>query len=97
MRPPALTHARTLEAAEGWSSLAEADREQILRANDLLEPPALAIGSDDELADSLDRQSLERLGQPSCAPFPTALEDALLELARRLEPAARRVRLRRRR
>jgi hypothetical protein len=82
----------TLEAAEGWSSLADADQEQILRVNDLLEPPALVIGSDGQLADTLDRQSLSGWASQLRA-VSAALEDALLELAQRLEPAARRVRL----
>ncbi|MDP9224164.1 MAG: hypothetical protein M3P18_09970, partial [Actinomycetota bacterium] len=81
-----------LDKAEGWVSLAEADREQILRRNDLLEPPALEIGSDDELLVSLDRLSLAGWADKLRA-VPTALEAALLELARILEPAVRPVHL----
>jgi hypothetical protein len=85
--------ARTsLESADGWSSLAEGDREQILRTNDLLDPPALSIGSDEALADTLNRQPLVAWASQLRA-VPAALDDALLQLARRLEPAARPVRL----
>jgi hypothetical protein len=82
----------TIAAAEGWSSLAEPDRDQILRNNDLLDPPILAVGSDEELLASLDRQSLSGWASQLRA-VSAALEDALLELARRTEPEARRVRL----
>jgi hypothetical protein len=47
-----------LEAEEGWSSVDEDARQRILRDNDLLRPAGLAIGSDDELLESLDRLSL---------------------------------------
>jgi hypothetical protein len=82
----------SLESAEGWSALAGAEREQILRSNDLLDPPASEVGSDDALAEALDRQPLSTWASQLRA-VPTALDEALLELARRVEPKARPVRL----
>jgi hypothetical protein len=82
----------TLEAADGWNALGKDDRESILRASDLLDPPALSVGSDEDLLASLDRESLSGWANQLRA-VQAALDDALLELARRLEPKARRVRL----
>jgi hypothetical protein len=81
-----------LEAADGWASLAFAERVQITRGNDLLDPPDLTIGSDEQLLETLDHLSLAGWGDKRRA-VPAALEGALLELARVLEPAARPVRL----
>ena len=82
----------TLEGADGWAELDETRRDEILTRNDLLEPPKLAIGSDDELLASLDRLSLSGWADKVRA-VSSALEGALLELARIREPEARPVRL----
>jgi hypothetical protein len=63
-----------------------------LRAHDLLEPPEVAVGTDEELLDSLDHLSLAAWAG-KVREVPTALEDALLAVAKELEPAARRVQL----
>jgi hypothetical protein len=81
-----------IEEAEGWKSLAETDQGQILRINELIEPAALSIGSDEELLASLDQLSLAGWADKFRAAA-TAREDAFLEVARRSEPDARRVRL----
>ena len=85
--------ARTeLEATDGWSKLEEEEREQILPESDLLEPPPLALGTDEELLGALDRMPLDAWAG-KVREIPAALEDAMLAVARRLEPDARRVQL----
>jgi hypothetical protein len=81
-----------LEAAEGWKKLKKTQQQQILQSNDLLEPPGLAIGTDEELLESLDRMPLEAWAG-KVREVPTALEDAMLTVARVLEPEVRPVQL----
>ncbi|MCC6224163.1 MAG: BREX system P-loop protein BrxC [Thermoleophilia bacterium] len=81
-----------LEGAQGWSKLEKAQREQILEHNDLLDPPELSIGTDEELLDSLDRMGLGAWAG-KVREVPTALEEAMLAVARELEPTARPVQL----
>jgi hypothetical protein len=81
-----------IENADGWKLLDQVQQGQIVTSNELIEPPPLAIGSDDELVASLDQLSLAGWADKFRA-VSSALEDALLELARRLEPDARPVRL----
>jgi hypothetical protein len=83
---------RELETAPGWSKLKKTQQKQILENHNLLELPALAIGTDDKLLDSLDRMGLEAWAG-KVREVPTALEEALLAVARELEPEARRVQL----
>src|SRR5262249_7735765 len=78
----------TLEGADGWAGLDEAKRNEILTRNDLLEPPKLAIGSDDELLASLDRLSLDGWVDKLRA-VAAALQGALPEPAQVREPRAR--------
>jgi hypothetical protein len=81
-----------LEKAEGWQKLKKTQQEQILQGNDLLEPSGLAIGTDEELLDSLDRMPLEAWAG-KVREVPTALAEALLTVARELEPEVRPVQL----
>jgi hypothetical protein len=89
----ARANARTqLEATDGWASVDDDKREQILLSNDLFEPSALAVGSDEDLLESLDSLSLAGWADKLRAVH-AAREAALLELAQVLEPAARQVSL----
>lgn len=81
-----------LETAQGWSKLKKAQQKQILQDHDLVEPLPLAVGTDEELLDSLDRMGLDAWAG-KVREVPTALEEALLAVVRELEPEARRVRL----
>src|SRR5207248_3018115 len=80
------------EANDGWSKVEESDREQILRQSDLLEPSALAVGTDEELLGALDQMPLDAW-TGKVREIPAALEDGMLAVARRLEPEARLVQL----
>jgi hypothetical protein len=81
-----------LEGAQGWSKLKKTQHQQILQDNDLLDPPELSLGTDEELLDSLDRMGLGAWGG-KVREVPTALEEAMLAVARELEPEVRHVQL----
>lgn len=81
-----------LENAAGWSKLKEAQRKQILQDHDLLEPPTLVIGTDEELLHSLERMPVDAWAG-KVREVPTALRDAMLAVARALEPEVRPVQL----
>jgi hypothetical protein len=81
-----------LEGAQGWSKLKKTQRQQILQDNDLLDPPELSIGTDEALLDSLDRMGLGAWAG-KVREVPTALEEAMLAVARELEPEVRQVQL----
>jgi hypothetical protein len=81
-----------LEATEGWERLNKTQQQEILQDYDLLEPLPLGIGTDAELLDSLDRMPpAARRGR--VREIPTALDEALLAIARQLEPRVRPVQL----
>jgi hypothetical protein len=81
-----------LESEDGWSKVKKGARQEILKDNELLEAPSLAIGGEAELLESLDRLPLAGWSG-KVREVSAALEAARLEVARISEPAARPVRL----
>jgi hypothetical protein len=59
---------KTLEASQEWQSLAEADRQRILKQHSLGPVPQLNIGTDEELLSTLDATSLTAWEDKIAAP-----------------------------
>jgi hypothetical protein len=81
-----------LRASESWQELDEADRRVILREYDLDGVPEIAVGTTEEVLDSLAQTSLDNW-EARLDALPQRFKNALSDAARKLEPDTVRVRL----
>ena len=78
---------RELEANQIWQDLPAEDREEILERFGLSSVPEIAVGTEEELLNSLEEISIEEWGTRRDA-LPERFKKALQEAQRRLEPEA---------
>jgi hypothetical protein len=82
----------TLDASESWGKLKEDQRTAILEGEGIASLPALEVGTDEQLLQTLQRTPIDWWNDKTAA-LPTRFQNALAKAAKLLEPKAQHVTL----